>query len=88
MALSKYKYPERKVGDNNNQGENPVDAFNHLPDALRYMMSPFPQFPENPDDFSMIWRETMEKVQQYSNPNALFWSKPSDMVGSFLDNFG
>lgn len=87
-ALSKYKYPERKVGDNSNQGENPVDAYNHLPDALRYMLAPFPQFPENPQDFSTIWKQTMRQVQATTNPYAVNWSAPSDMVNSFMDNFG
>lgn len=87
-SLAKYKYPERKVGDNSNQGENPVDAFNHLPDAIRYMMAPFPQFPENPDDFSEVWRQVMINVQRVTNPFAVDWSTPSDMVESFMDNFG
>ena len=87
-SLTKYKYPDRKVGDNSNQGENPVDAFNHLPDALRYLMAPFPQFPENPDDFSEVWRQVMMNVQHSSNPYAVDWSRPSDMVESFMDNFG
>lgn len=87
-SLSKYRYPDRKVGDNSNQGENPVDAFNHLPDALRYLMAPFPQFPENPEDFSVIWREVLRNVQIATNPYAVTWDTPSDMVGSFMDNFG
>ena len=87
-SLSKYKYPERKVGDSSNQGEIPVDAHNHLPDALRYMLAPFPQFPENPEDFSTIWKQTMRQVQATTNPYAVNWSAPSDMVTSFMDNFG
>jgi hypothetical protein len=87
-SLTKYKYPDRKVGDNSNQGENPVDAFNHLPDALRYLMAPFPQFPENPDDFNEIWRQVMINVQRFDNPYAVNWDRPSDMVESFMDNFG
>lgn len=88
-ALSKYKYPERKVGDDSNQGEKPVDANNHLPDAIRYMMSPFPQFPENPDDFSVIWRQTLSKMQKQYLSNPLnSWNTPSEYVGEFLDNFG
>jgi len=87
-SLTKYKYPDRKVGDNSNQGENPVDAFNHLPDALRYLMAPFPQFPENPDDFSETWRQVMLDIQKITNPYAVDWNTPSDMVESFMDNFG
>lgn len=87
-SLAKYRYPERKVGDIANQGENPVDAFNHLPDAIRYMLSPFPQFPENPDDFSDVWRQVMMNVQKTDNPYAVDWSTPSDTVNSFMDNFG
>ena len=87
-SLAKYRYPDRKVGDNNNQGENPVDAYNHLPDALRYLMAPFPQFPENPDDFSETWRQVMREVQVTTNPYAVEWDVPSDMVDNFMDNFG
>jgi phage terminase large subunit len=87
-SLAKYKYPERKVGDTSNQGELPVDAFNHLPDALRYMMAPFPQFPDNPDDFTEVWRQVMGNVQKASNPFYTDWNTPSDMVESFIDNFG
>ena len=83
------EYPDRKVGDSNNQGEKPVDANNHIPDAIRYMMSPFPQFPENPDDFSHIWRQVLSKMQhQYSSNPLSNFSPPSDYVGEFLDNFG
>lgn len=87
-SLSKYKYPDRKVGDDKNQGENPVDKNNHLPDALRYMMAPFPQFPESPDDFGAIWQMTMRTVQKVRNPYLFEDEMPSDYVGSFMDNFG
>lgn len=87
-AMSKYKYPDRKVGDDKNQGENPVDKHNHLPDALRYMMSPFPQFPESPDDFNAIWQMTLRTVQKPQYRWALEDDTPSDYVGSFMDNFG
>lgn len=88
-SFSKYRYQPRKVGDDSNQGEVPVDRNNHLPDALRYLLAPFPQFPEDPEDFSDVWRETVTKVVQKST-NALEWSTgtPSDYVTSFLDNFG
>lgn len=88
-SLSKYRYPDRKVGDSSNQGEKPMDANNHLPDAIRYMMSPFPQFPADPDSFSYIWRQTMSKMQRQYVSNPLDnWTVPSDYVGEFLDNFG
>jgi hypothetical protein len=88
-SLSKYRYPDRKVGDSSNQGEKPMDANNHLPDAIRYMMSPFPQFPADPDSFSYIWRQTMSKMQrQYASNPLDNWTVPSDYVGEFLDNFG
>jgi hypothetical protein len=87
-ALSKYKYPDRKVGDDKNQGEVPVDKHNHLPDALRYMMAPFPQFPESPDDFNAIWQATMRNVQTPVYNSLLENDAPSDYVGTFMDNFG
>lgn len=87
-SLSKYKYPDRKVGEDKNQGENPVDKHNHLPDALRYMLSPFPQFPESPEDFGAIWQMTLRKVQKSYNNLYSDFETPSDYVGSFMDNFG
>ena len=87
QSLSKYKYPARKVGDDSNQGEIPMDAHNHLPDALRYMMAPFPAFPEDPQDFSSIWREVMGKMQNIVRKEWL-WTNEPDHVSSFLDNFG
>jgi len=87
-SLSKYKYPERKVGDDKNQGENPVDKHNHLPDALRYMLAPFPQFPEAPEDFGEIWTRTMASMSKPYNPLASDDWMPSDYVSSFMDNFG
>jgi hypothetical protein len=51
-------------------------------------MAPFPQFPENPDDFSVVWREVLSKMQASTSPYAVNWEVPSDMVGSFMDNFG
>ena len=88
-ALSKYKYPERKVGEDSNQGETPVDAHNHLPDALRYMMAPLPAFPENPDDFGAIWFQMLMQIQNTVPKKHSYWDNtPSDMVTSFMDNFG
>lgn len=97
-SLGKYRYPERKVGDTGNQGELPVDANNHLPDALRYMLAPFPQFPEDPEDFTYMWTEVMRANRVYQhevnreNPTTNDWgwsnTTPSDFVGDFTDNFG
>jgi phage terminase large subunit len=87
-SLSKYKYPERKVGDDKNQGELPLDKYNHLPDALRYMLAPFPQFPESPDDFHETWAAVVQTMQRPYNPLYEFTNTPSDYVSSFMDNFG
>lgn len=86
-ALSKYKYPDRKVGDDKNQGEKPQDKYNHLPDALRYMLSPFPQFPTDPNDFAEIWRETIRKVEKRYNPLSIE-DFSDDFTTDFMDNFG
>lgn len=89
--LSKYKYPERTVGDDSNQGEKPLDKNNHLPDALRYALAPFPQFPAEPDDFSFIWRQTMLKMNQVHKENDFFsknYNDDSGFVTNFMDNFG
>lgn len=86
--LSLYKYPERNVGDDKNQGELPLDKNNHLPDAIRYMMSPFPQFPQNPEDFSEIWRQTVQKMERKYNPLSTDDDDSSDYVTDFMDNFG
>ena len=87
-SLAKYKYQPRKVGDDVNQGETPVDSHNHLPDALRYMLAPFPAFPEDPEDFNYIWREIIGKLRKQTTFNPLGFDTPPDMVESFLDNFG
>lgn len=88
-ALSKYKYKARQTGDDSNQGEKPQDKNNHLPDALRYMLSPFPQFPLNPEDFSEIWRETMLKQKIVSNGyNPLATDDDIETNVEFMDNFG
>lgn len=86
--LSKYKYPERTVADDKNQGELPIDRNNHLPDAIRYMLSRFPQFPENPDDFSTIWNEVVVKNYRETNPFYLEDTKEEDYIVDFTDNFG
>lgn len=89
--LSKYKYPERTVGDDSNQGEKPLDKNNHLPDAIRYMMSPFPQFPTEPEHFDEIWRQTMSKVKQVHSDLDDFrggFADDDGFVTEFTDNFG
>lgn len=90
-ALSKYRYQPRKVGDDSNQGEVPMDKYNHLPDALRYMLAPFPPFPEDPQDFDDLWRQTMFPVEARKRYASEWgWGTPSDYngVSSFMDNFG
>jgi phage terminase large subunit len=87
-ALSKYKYPDRKVGEDKNQGEKPQDKHNHLPDAIRYMLSPFPQFPTDPDDFAEVWREVMRKVERRYNPLSLDDDYSSEYITDYMDNFG
>lgn len=89
-ALSKYKYPPKDLADaDKNQGEVPMDKNNHLPDALRYMLSPFPKFPEDPEEFNEIWRNITAGNPQRNN----FWSNnyeesSPDFVTDFMDNFG
>ena len=88
-SLSKYKYKERTLGDDKNQGEKPQDKNNHLPDALRYLLAPFPQFPEDPGTFDEVWRSAMilthhvKKYDYLSNDNA-----DDNYNVEFLDNFG
>lgn len=90
-SMSKYRYPKRDVEDaDKNQGEKPMDKYNHLPDALRYMLSLFPAFPKDPTDFSEIWRATIRKTAKFnplsSNNSELYGG--SDYVDAFMDNFG
>ena len=87
--MSKYKYPARIIGDDSNQGEIPLDKNNHLPDAIRYMLGPFPQFPENPEEFSSVWNSTLLRFQNSRTPSELsyFNDNSSEYVNDFLDNF-
>jgi len=90
-ALSKYKYPPRDLADaDKNQGEVPKDENNHLPDALRYMLAPFPKFPEDPEEFSEIWRNVVNGAPKQSNNPWLtnFEDASPDFVTDFMDNFG
>lgn len=87
-AFSKYKYQPRDLGNDDNQGEVPMDKFNHIPDALRYMMSPFPAFPIDEQDFDTIWQETMNKFVMLHDPFAGFDTGESEFVTDFSDNFG
>lgn len=87
--LSKYKYKERTLGDDKNQGERPQDKNNHLPDALRYMLSPFPQFPEDPSSFNDVWRELFIRQKLSKNYNYLSSNDEFDNDNvEFMDNFG
>lgn len=90
-SLSKYRYPKRDVEDaDKNQGEKPMDKYNHLPDALRYMLSPFEAFPKDPTDFSIIWRNTITKSRKYNPLSVDNDSMYGDsyFVNDFMDNFG
>lgn len=88
-ALSKYKYKARETGDDSNQGEVPQDKNNHLPDALRYMLSPFPQFPADPSSFDDLWREMLIKQNAPRKYNYLSTDDdPDDFNVEFMDNFG
>lgn len=88
-SLSKYKYKERTLGDDTNQGEKPQDKNNHLPDALRYLLSPFPTFPENPNDFNELWRIMMLTTTVKKGYNYLSTDDNSDNNNvEFMDNFG
>lgn len=88
--LSKYKYKPRQTGDDSNLGEKPQDKNNHLPDALRYMLSPFPQFPPDPELFEEIWRTTMLTTTLRRSPEAYLLENDAldDFNIDFLDNFG
>lgn len=87
--LSRYKYPERTIGDEKNQGEKPQDKNNHLPDALRYMLSNFPQFPEDPDSFNDMWRELFIRQKLSNTYNYLSIDDDfNDTNVEFMDNFG
>jgi len=88
-SLSRYKYKERTLGDDKNQGEKPQDKNNHLPDALRYLLSPFPPFPEDPSSFDDVWREMMIRTHTVKKYNYLSTEDEfSDYNVEFLDNFG
>ena len=90
-SLSKYKYKERQTGDDSNQGEVPQDRNNHLPDCLRYLMSPFPQFPENPESFDNIWHNVMSKstTPEYKFcPELTPDNEYNEENVEFMDNFG
>lgn len=88
-ALSKYKYSPKALDDATNSGEKPIDKYNHLPDAIRYMLAPFPAFPEDPDSFDDIWNNVMNNFQRNKFGVDYFDSSlDNDYVTSFLDNFG
>lgn len=89
-SFSKYKYPERKLGDDHNQGETPQDRNNHLPDAIRYMLAPFPNFPASEYEFTEVWRQVLNKQQQYDPLMSSFGgsSDSPEFVTDFMENFG
>lgn len=89
-SLSRYRYPKRDLSEQNNQGEKPLDRDNHLPDALRYMLAPFPQFPESPAAWSDVWNEVMQRYSVKYNPLSLFEDNyaENDFISDNLDNFG
>lgn len=87
--LSRYKYKPRKLGDDANMGEQPMDRNNHLPDALRYLLSPFPAFPEDPLSFNDVWREAMAQARKPAgSPDWALDLADSAEVVDMLDNFG
>lgn len=90
--LSKYKYKPKGLGDDLNQGEKPVDKNNHLPDAIRYMLSPFPQFPASPEDFDDVWRKTYSLYDKSKKSQRYDYLSVDDVedgnVTEFMDNFG
>lgn len=86
--LSKYKYKPRDLGDDLNQGEKPMDKHNHLPDALRYAIAPFPQFPDSPSDFDDVFREMLIANKPKTGYNYLSNDYNDSYVDEFMDNFG
>jgi hypothetical protein len=89
-SLSRYKYKPKSLGDEDNRGESPIDRNNHLPDAIRYMMAPFPPFPPDPASFDDVWRAAMVQARESSRrPYDPLSSDPDDGgVTDMLDNFG
>lgn len=88
-SLSRYKYKERTLGDDTNQGEKPQDKNNHLPDALRYLLSPFPTFPDDPANFNEMWRIAMLSAKVPKKYNYLSTDDiDSNSNVEFMDNFG
>lgn len=88
-SLAKYKYNPKALDDTKNPGEKPIDKYNHLPDAIRYMLSPFPAFPNDPDAFDDIWRNVMNSFNNNKGVSDYFdTSFDTPYVTSFLDNFG
>lgn len=88
-SLGKYKYPPKTLNSDKNNGEKPLDKNNHLPDAIRYMLAPFPSFPSDPDAFDDIWYKTLQSSKQsYTFCHELTPDYEEESVSSFLDNFG
>lgn len=89
-SFSKYKYKPRKMGEDKNQGETPQDSNNHIPDSIRYLLSPFPDFPKDDSEFDFVWRSIMVQVERRYNPLATYEThdKNFNYVTDFTDNFG
>lgn len=90
--LSKYRYPPKTLSDKSNAPEKPVDKHNHLPDALRYMLSDFPNFPDDPNDFPEVWRTALiERTLSNRAPghyNYLSNDEPEGYITDVTDLFG
>jgi PBSX family phage terminase large subunit len=63
-----YKYPNRNLGEEGNQGETPIDSHNHLPDAIRYMMSKLPAIPGDINLYRDIFEESLRQTAKVYNP--------------------
>lgn len=86
--FKKYKYPKRTMGDDKNQGENPVDAYNHGPDSIRYAMAPLPIFPEDAQDYLQSWEMFYKKHRPYNPLSNDSGHNSSNYVVEWSDNFG
>ena len=51
------------------------------------MLSPFPQFPTDPNDFDIIFRQVLQKVEKSYNPLSIDDFDESTIT-DFMDNFG
>lgn len=88
--LKKYKYPKRTMGDDRNQGEAPIDAYNHGPDSIRYAIAPLPIFPEDERDYLHSWEEFYKTHKQYNplSSDRDNFNNSTNYVNGWSDNFG